>query len=210
MPENTNKSQKKVLLNRYQDLIPLFKEEKTQNFTTLVLTLIAFSVFGLFAINPTISTIVNLKKQISDSEFVLEKLKEKITSLQRLQQEYSLLVSNDIPIIFKAIPETPAVPLLVGQLQELTIENNLTLNRLQVLQIELAGSKKATPSATIKSDSGSFAFNLDVKGQNFNITNFISELVNFDRIVTIDSLSITGDSKTGESTLSLRGKAYFK
>ena len=130
--------------------------------------------------------------------------------MQILQQQYSLLVDTDIPIIFNAIPKTPAVPLIAGQVQELAFENNLTLNRLQVLQVELARSKKATESAGVNPDNGSFTFNLDVKGAPFNITNFIAELVNFDRIVTIDTLSITKDSKSGESTLSLRGKAYFK
>ena len=210
MKEDTNKNKKKLLINRYKDLIPLFKEEKTQNFTTLVLTLVAFSVFGLFAINPTIATIVNLKKQISDSKFILDKLEEKLINLQILQQKYSLLLNTDIPIIYNAIPQNPTVPLLAGQLQELIIENNLTINRLQFLQVELAVAKNATTLAIISTDNGSFAFNLDVVGSPSNITNFISQLVNFDRIVTIDTLSITKDSKTGENTLSLRGKAYFK
>lgn len=208
------KPDKKTLKDRYRDIAPLFKEEKTQNFTTLVLTLIAFVIFGLFAIEPTITTIIQLRKQLSDSQIVLDKLQNKIDNLKLLQQQYSLL-DQDLLAVFKAVPKTPTVPLLAGQLNAIALEHNLKLIRLQILEVEIARTKTASASASedanTTNNNGSFSFLIDVQGQQSDMTNFLSSLVNFDRIVTIDTLSETRDpQKDTQSILSIRGKAYFK
>src|SRR5687767_10764921 len=87
----------------------LSRDEKTKNLSAIILTFLALSFFGLFAINPTISTIVQLKKEIADNQEVNQKLEEKITNLSTLQQKYNLL-QNDIPFIFSAIPQNPQGP----------------------------------------------------------------------------------------------------
>lgn len=55
---------------KYLQLLPNLKGEKTQKFTTLILTFFALSFFGLLAINPTISTISELNKELEDNKFV--------------------------------------------------------------------------------------------------------------------------------------------
>ena len=62
-------------------LLPRLREKKIQTFTTLALTLITFTVFSVFAISPTLGTITDLQKQISDSQFVNQQLQTKITAL---------------------------------------------------------------------------------------------------------------------------------
>lgn len=202
------KLDKQTLKKRYEDIIPLFKEEKTQNFTTTVLTLIAFVIFGLFAINPTITTIAQLRKQLSDSQFVYDKLQEKINNLKTLQVQYAQM-TDDLGLVLKAIPESPTIPLVTGQVHALVVKNNLELIRLQVLQIELSASN-ASNSAVLK-QNGSFVFLLDAKGTTVDTARFLSSLINTQRIITIDTLSATRDSeKTGLMTISLRARAYFQ
>jgi len=67
--------------DKYFELVPNFKQEKTQKFTTVILTLIAFAILLIFAINPTLSTIANLQKQLDDAKFIKEKLDQKINDL---------------------------------------------------------------------------------------------------------------------------------
>lgn len=190
---------------RYKDIIPFFKEKQTQNFTTIVLTILSLSVFGLFVINPTVSTIVQLKKQISDGQYVDNKLQEKINDLRILQQQYDSL-GDKITNVLEAIPSNPSVPLLTGEVHALLLKNNLDLIRLQVLQVELANEKKTSGAS-----SNSFVFSLDAKGNSSDITKFISSLENMKRIITIDSISITTDPENPATTqLTLHGRAYFK
>ena len=74
-------------------LLPPIKNENTRIITTLILTFAAMTFFGAFAINPTLTTIVNLKKQLEDSQIVYNKLVEKNNNLSFLLNQYNSLSS---------------------------------------------------------------------------------------------------------------------
>lgn len=190
---------------KYQAYLPNFKEEKTQAFTTLAFTLVAFCIFGFFAINPTISTIIRLRKELSDSQFVDDKLQEKITNLSVLQQKYSVLESQ-LPFVYSAIPQTPIAPIFTAQIQAIADKSSVKISRLQVYQVELYTTK------LIKKDS-SFAFSIEVLGSLDNVSKFLSSLVNFERIIAIDTFSTTRAKdleQNGIIQLNVRGRSYFK
>lgn len=189
--------------NKYLEMLPDFQEKKTQAFITLTLTLIALSIFGFFAISPTLSIIAQLQKQLEDSIFVNQKLEEKIKNLAILQQKYNLL-QNDLTIVLSAVPKTPTVPLLVGQIHALANAHAIVLSRIQVFEVDL--SKTQTPK-----NYSSFAFILEGEGTYAQIADFTQDLAHFERIVTIDSFTIAaGLDPNDKQKLSLRGKAHFK
>lgn len=187
----------------YLDIFPQLRQKRTQDFTTLVFTLIALSFFGFFAINPTLSTIAQLKKQLSDSRLVDKKLGEKIINLGLLREKYGLL-ENDVPLVLTALPQSPNAPLLIGKIQSLAKESNLTVKKIQSLAVELAKPKDALDNYA----SFVFALEAEVPSQS-EVSDFLSSLINFDRIVTIDMLSIT-EGEGEKLKISLQGKAYFK
>ena len=190
--------------SRYFEIVPKFQQERVQNYTTLVLTIIALIFFGLFAINPTISTITNLQRQLDDSRLVYQKLSEKRANLLTLQQAYTSL-ENDLPYLFAAIPEKPTLTLLIGQLQALAKDKNLTLSRIQTYQIELTKENDASLKYS------SFAFAVDLEGTYEQLSQFISDIARTERILIIDTLSISAHTeKKGLLVLNIRGKAYFK
>lgn len=183
-------------------LLPRLQEKRFQSFTTIAFSLFTLSFFGIFAIGPTLSTIADLKKQITDNQYVNEQLQQKITNLSNLQQSYRK-IQPDIPVVFTAIPETPGVTELVGQLQTISQDSGVTLLNIQTLPVDISAT------STVKYNS--FTFAIDVSGSYDNVTTFLNTLTDFDRIVTIDALSLTKPLSAGSSyTLSLRGKAYFK
>lgn len=191
---------KNLSQNKYFEFVD-FKAERTQKFITLVLTLIALSFFGIFAINPTLSTIAKLRKEIEDSSFVDQKLEQKINSLTSLQQKYTLL-QDDLPIIFSAIPRSPEIPLLVAQVQAAGRNSNVIVDSVQTFQVELEKPK-------IEKKFSTFAFSLSADGSYENLLKFLTTLTNMQRVVSVDIISIT--RKTGDTNLQLtfRGKAYF-
>lgn len=186
---------------KYLDYLPQFKEEKTQQFITVVLSLIAFIIFGVFAISPTLSTISQLKKQISDSQEVKAKLNQKRENLSRLQTAYAA-IESDLPRVSKALPKSPNVPLLTANLQFLGSDSSVTVTHLQVSQVDL------TPKQQKKIANQSFVFSMGVEGSYADCRKFLQSLTSFDRIVTIDSLSMT-KSADALLKLELQGKAYF-
>lgn len=186
--------------------MPDLKQERTKKFTTIVLTLVASIILGLLAINPTVSTIANLRKQIDDDTFVSQKLQQKINNLSTLQQKYAN-VQNDLPVITDAIPTSAQIPLLVADIQTIAKDADLKLNSFQTLEVNLS---KAT--ITDKSYS-SFNFGLSAQGNYQQMTNFLDNLTNFQRIIVITDISISKPNNINNNDvlqLGIQGKAFFK
>lgn len=181
--------------------LPNFKEERTQKFTTLILTLISLSFFGIVAINPTISTIVKLNKELEDSRIVDQKLTEKINNLNLLQQAYVNL-EKDLPIFFSAIPKSPEVPLFAAQIQAVATDSNVSIDSLQTFEVNISN---------LASTRGFSAYNfaLVAEGNYNDLEKFLDNLLSMQRVVGIDILSLTKKSGVATLQLTLKGKTYF-
>jgi Tfp pilus assembly protein PilO len=185
-----------------ESLLPRFKEERIGAFLTLGATLLAISVFGFFAINPTITTIVQLRKQLADEKYVDQALVTKIANLSTLQQNYTQIQST-IPTVLDAIPPLPTIPLLAAQIQSIAQTSGVTVVTLQTLPVEVTAESSANYL--------SFVFSVSVKGTTSSINNFISSLESFERLVTLDEFSIvTAPDNSNISQATFKGKVYFK
>lgn len=184
---------------KYLELIPNFKKERAQKFTTVVLTIVAVIILAIFAINPTLSTIANLQKQLEDAKFVTDKLDQKINNLSILQTKYETL-REDLPIIYEAIPKSSEVPKFTGQLQALAKENNLAIVNAQIADIDDS------------SDYSHFSFNISLRGKYQDILSFLDRVKNIQRIIDIEGINIAQASEEQASVLqlSLNGRGFFK
>ena len=184
--------------------MPNLKQEKAQKFTSVVLTFIALSFFGLFAINPTISTIVRLRRELTDNHFTEKQLTQKINNLSSLGRQYQVLEA-DIPYVTASMPKDPQISLLVAQLQSLAKDAGVDLSGLQTFQVEVT-----TPKTAQKKFS-SFTFSLIAEGGYNNILKLIDSISNMQRVVSLDIIAINRKSdQSGTIQLSLKGTAYFK
>lgn len=194
----------RLLKDRYSKILPKFKEQKVQAFTTFVLTIISLSIFGIFAINPTLSTITQLQKELEDKKFIDKMLEEKINNLNTLQQKYSLL-QEDFRFVMAAIPDYPATTSLIGQIQNLAAESEIKVISFNTSQIDLS------KSSTNSEKNLSFNFNLQIEGNYSNLLNFLSSFTNFDRIIGIDNIIMgRASEKNTNLKINISGKAYYK
>jgi len=203
--KNPFKEVKKDEFSKYLELMPDFKQEKTQKFTTVVLTLIASIILGVLAINPTLSTIANLQKQLNDDKFVEQKLQEKINNLSILQQKYAA-VQPDFDYINKAIPQTPEITALVGQIQTVAKDANLSIISLQTFQIDV-------PPAIISGKKyDSFEFTVSAGGKYQDMISFIQELSNIQRIIVINNAAFSKSTSENINSLilTIKGTVYYK
>jgi len=194
---------KNIKNSKYFELLPDFKNEIAQKFTSFVLTLVALSFLGLFAINPTLSTIARLRKELSDNKITDQQLQDKITNLAILQQKYNSL-QNDIPSVLASVPNNPDVPLFLAQLQSVIDNTNLIITSLQSYQVETVNPKAANKKYS------SYSFSFSGNGSYENISRFISTLLNMQRIISIENFSIGKSNQPGLLQLTLRGTVYFK
>lgn len=166
----------------------------------IILTLFTVSVFGLFAITPTLSTISNLQKKYEDNQRVYEALKTKLESINKLDIAYKGL-GPDLPAIFLAIPRSSKIPYLTRQLENIADSEQVVISRLGFGTIELYPSKKTNQPLF------SYTFSLVVSGPQKNVNNFLKGLISFDRIVSINRLTTGTENNTYQA--SITGNVYF-
>jgi Tfp pilus assembly protein PilO len=192
--------------NKYREylkLLPNFHRENTQLITMLIFTFSALSFFAVFAINPTLSTIVELQKQVVDSTYTHEQLKTKINALSQLQNQYTLL-ETDLPIVQDAIPTNADVPISTAQIRALASRYKLTITTMRVNEVVLASPKLASARVS------SFVFQLETTGEYEKMMRFAKALGGLSRIMVVESLTIDKDPQTDELVMQIRGREYFK
>ncbi len=199
--QSSSQKRKSLFRNLVLPFVPDFKEERTQKFTTILLTVFTLSFFGIFAINPTISTIVKLRKELEDNKLVDSKLTEKIQNISTLQKEYTTL-QNDMPFILAAIPQNHEIPLLVAQVQAVAKNSNVLIENFQTFEVEI--QKKALPR-----NYSSFSFALSAEGSYNDLYKFLNSLSNMQRVVSLELLSLTKKSGSDLLQLSIKGRAFF-
>jgi Tfp pilus assembly protein PilO len=183
-------------------ILSTFRQEKVREYAPLVFTIFALSFFGLFAINPTVATIVELRRKLADYTVVDQDLTTKITNLSLLRQKYDQM-QEDLPIIYAAVPEEAEAPDLLSKIQSLAKDNSVTITALEVQSIPL-GSKVP------KGKEESFNFSFTASGSYDNLIKFADSLSQFDRIITTTTISINRPD-SGEATREMlfEGKAYY-
>jgi len=193
-----------MLNNNYYNLLHNLSETRTQKIISVILTLIALCLFGLFVINPTLSTIVKLRKEISDNEIVNQKLGEKISALNSLQQAYSRL-EDDLPDVLGSIPTSPLVPLFIGQIQAVAKNTNIQISQLQSSQVDLFKDDETSQKYL------AYVFSFTGDGTYEDITKFIENITNMQRIVGIETSTINNAENNNKSLrINIQGMTYFK
>lgn len=186
----------------YKNIQEKLKEKHTQAITMAILTFLTLALFGVFAINPTLSTITQLHRQLDDRKEVKQKMDEKIRNISILQERY-IAIQQDIPAVEEALPQKPNAPYLLGQLNTVAQSNNTSLSQIQIDTVPLT----TPPDERVTT----FSFTIKAEGTRENITNFIKELSSFNRIVVLSEISISQDLQVNPLTeVTLRGNSYFK
>lgn len=196
-----------LIFQKLQDLysghiesLSLDQRKKVAAYLYISLTLFTISFFGFFAITPTLATIANLEKQYEDNKLTLDSLNKKLSSLTLLDFQYKE-IQQDLEKIYSAIPRTPRMPYLTRQLENVAKDSGIIIRKLNFGNIELYPNTKNEPIY-------SFNFSISIVGDEQNINAFISNLINFDRIVGIDKIS-TGKNEENKYEASIIGRAYF-
>lgn len=178
------------------------EREKIVGVLYIIFTIAAVSIFGFFAINPTISTLSSLNKQLDDTKALNDALKRKIDAISELRSEYE---NNKqlVDTVSNTIPFSPEIPRLARKLEKLAQADSVQLSQLNFGSIELypAGKKDASLY--------SFTLSIDIKGsERQKVTTFINDMIIIDRLVTIDSITIEKKQIDTQDT-SITARAYF-
>ncbi|HRN96571.1 MAG TPA: type 4a pilus biogenesis protein PilO [Candidatus Levybacteria bacterium] len=190
-----------IYTKKYPEVFKFYERQKFVSYVYIILTLFTVSFFGIFAIMPTLSTITALNKQKADNEFIYESLKVKLANLQQLDQLYAANAQT-IQQVETAIPPTAQIPTVVKKIETLAQQNNLFISNI------VTGSITLFPTAEKDPPLYSYTVNMSLVGDSANINTFISQVINFDRIIGIEAIG-SGTTNENRSEVVITGRVFF-
>lgn len=167
----------------------------------------------MFAIRPTLKTIVELKRQIKDASEVDIALQKKIDSLVAAQEEYQL-IKDFVPAISEALPDQPNLTYILSKIENLASEKEATVAGLQVqsLAFKPASLSESNQTAkTLNKEPTPIDISLTLSGDFKEFALFLEKLFTMRRTVIAESLELSSDKTSEEEALglSLKLKTYY-
>src|SRR5258708_767562 len=199
-------------------LSPILKNKTVSTYSPTVFSLITIIIFAVFAIHPTIKTILSLQKTIDDQTKTLNSLKAKSQSLATAINNYNSLPDDTKIKLFTLLPNATNVTCLLSDLTNMAGSAQSSIVGVQVQLVELNKASKClidnqdlesyrqNVSATVNLKELSFTLNSQA---NFSqLTSFLYLFNNSTRLINIESANF---NKTADNSLTLiiNGKAFF-
>ncbi len=186
----------------YQNVEPELAKPANRAYTAIIFSFLAVSLFGWYAIRPTMQTIFSLKRETTDKIDINKKMEDKISALIEAQAAYQE-VESKIPIINQAIPTDSDAVSLMNQLRTLASETNVTVVGAALPALPLTHESPTKTSAPLK--LADFTVSISISGPYTNIKNFLVGILNMRRITEIQNMTFSPqrrgfDSLQNEST----------
>lgn len=183
-------------LDRYQ------KKADVKVYLEVILSLVTISIFSVFALKPTLTTIAQLLKDIEAKKSTLSKIEEKITQLEQAQINYDRYRA-DITKLQLAIPASPQPDIFVRQIEGIS-EKNAKITLLSIEEAPISGgSNPSTSDKPGQFPEGVLTTGVSINGsatlENYKaIHNFFEDIESMLIPVKIDSFAYqTEDQEDG-------------
>lgn len=165
-------------------------------FLEVLLSLTAISVFGVFALRPTILTIAGLHREIKTKKETLTLMESKIVNLrsaQKILNEQSAI----LPILETAVPLNPKPEEFTHQIQGLANKNSVKMSGVSIEKITLKGASPFVEGA------GAMNFSGGVVGDYVSLLSLLYDLENLRMPLAISSISLSTSKNKEEASLDL-------
>ncbi len=175
-----------------------------KNYGSIIFTFLTLSVLTIFAIKPTIETILVLQKQLSSQNEVLQKVTQKANDLSLGKKNYDDLDQSIKDRIINAIPDSVALKSITQSLEQSarTYEASISALQIQPLVID-------TKTTIQKGTLSEISFIFNTEGHYQNLISLLQDLKRSSRLISIDNLSMSKANEGETLIMSLSGKAYY-
>lgn len=204
----------KFSTSRYsQDLRRYYRLPAVQVSLTLVLSLFVIAIFIVFALRPTIISIVSLQKTIGDAKKSITQLDTKVANLQKATTQLES-IKPYLSELNTDIPNTGAMYLPLSRAIELlSIETGAKLDNAS-LGSTLLYSRLISPFNINKDQSVvELPLNLRVTGSYSAVSEFLKRVLAMQRVIMFDTITLSRETsssaKDGAVSLSVIGNAYY-
>jgi Tfp pilus assembly protein PilO len=199
----------------YTAMEPTWQKPKNRIYTAVIFSFLAISLFGWYAIKPTVQTILYLRREIADKTAVNDQMEQKIADLINARSELDQ-VQPQLHVLAQALPPEPDALDLVLQLRNIVGSTEASLSSLTVSSVPVRVD--ATPTNLAKGPSTDFVIDSLILGGFDSLEKILQNINNMRRIVTIDSMIFNLADKESSLTpfsqkkikLSIHVKSYYK
>jgi FtsZ-binding cell division protein ZapB len=202
----------------YTALEPAWDKPKNRVYTAIIFSFLAISLFGWYAIKPTIQTILVLQKEIEEKQAVNSKMDQKIENLIKARAALDA-IAPQLYLIDEAVPNEAEALDLSLQLRNLINESSATIAALTVSQVPLTPVDATAIKTDQRLKSTDFMVSTTIGGGYDSFENVLRNINILRRLVSIQSMTIRvakgeeiiikslGDNQL---ILSLELKSYYK
>lgn len=192
--------------SRYYTYIkPIINSKAVKTYSPIVFSIITITIFSLYAIRPTVKTILSLQISITEQSQVLEKLNEKSKNLTEGKANYQKIdpaIKNRLNIL---LPPSTSLPQLITNLNNLSRSNQASISGIQFQPIDLDGPPiTLSKNATLKI----IELSLNVQGSFVQLNEFLKSIKSMDRMLEIKSLNISR-TQDGGLIMSVTANAFY-
>lgn len=198
------RSQSQIYSKYFTYIKPVIRLKIVRTYGSAIFTLLMMIVFIIFAVKPTIETILILQKKLADSNQVLEKVNQKAKNLSLGKANYEKLDPILKSKIAAAIPDTVNLRSTIQALERTAKTYEASVSALQIKPLVLETKVDHQPGTLSE-----VAFTFNVEGAYKNLTLLLQDLKSSDRLISIDSLSLSKPSEGEGLIMSISGKAYY-
>ncbi|MBI4099565.1 type 4a pilus biogenesis protein PilO [Candidatus Microgenomates bacterium] len=186
---------------------PVVADPLIRSYFSLVASLLLVAFFLIFALSPTINTILILNKKIGEETKISTALTQKLIDLSTAQENYSQIQSS-LPILLTALPKTPTPQTILSGVVSSASSSGLTVTGLAFHDLTI--TEEGNASTPTVNDLGvvNVEFSLSVTGSNETVRNFLGRLEKLPRQIHISNLAVFSDEK-GNVSANFSAAAYY-
>lgn len=183
---------------------PITKIPIIRTYGTTIFTLIVMAIFIIFAIKPTVETILVLQKKLEDSNQILKKVNQKAENLSKGKENYENMDPNIKAKINAAIPDTAHIKSITQIFEQSAQKYVASVSALQFEPFVIEVEDENRPG-----NLSEMLFTFNVEGQYPNLLSILQDLKSSGRLIYIDSMFLSRPTEGGGLIMSISGKTYF-
>lgn len=189
----------------YTYVKPFLKNKVVRTYSSVIFTLLTISIFAVYAIRPTVLTIISLQKSIVEQQALAEKLKIKVNSLSLGKSNYERIDPDTKNKLINLIPIAPNLPRVLYSLSQMAEQNQATLSGIQFQPIDLDPINPVPNKNAVLSELDiTFSF----QGRYSQHVVILNELKKLDRLIEIQSVTMNRQ-EANSILMTITGKAKF-
>lgn len=182
---------------------PVIRAPLVKTYGFPILTIAAIAIFALFAIKPTVETILTLQKDLANQKEILASATIKSENLSKGITNYRQIDQEKLSKIQTAIPDNPRLQTIINTLEEAAKIPQASVSAIQFQSTEY---EKAPNSLNTLKEVG---FTYNIEGSFNSLKQILQTLQTASRLITIEGVTLNKLEGSNNLLMSVLGKAYY-